>query len=58
MEDPRVQPGAEPELVNPALDWLSEMAAENFRETFRGSPVKRTKLAGLRRNAVVAMGNQ
>jgi epoxyqueuosine reductase len=33
------------------------MTAENFRDTFRGSPVTRTKLSGLRRNAVVAMGN-
>jgi len=44
-------------LVNPALDWLAEMPAEEFREKFRGSPVRRTKHAGLRRNAVIAMGN-
>ncbi len=44
-------------LVNPALDWLAEMQAEEFREVFRGSPVRRAKLSGLRRNAVVAMGN-
>jgi epoxyqueuosine reductase len=48
---------AREELVNPALDWLAEMSAEEFRETFRGSPVRRAKRAGLRRNAVVAMGN-
>jgi epoxyqueuosine reductase len=46
-----------PELVNPALDWLAEISAEEFRSTFRGSPVRRAKLAGLRRNAVIAMGN-
>jgi epoxyqueuosine reductase len=46
-----------PELVNPALDWLAEMSAEEFREVFRGSPVRRTKRSGLRRNAVIAMGN-
>ncbi len=46
-----------PGLVNPALDWLAEMEAEEFRETFRGSPVKRTKISGLRRNATIAMGN-
>jgi len=45
------------ELVNPALDWLAEMSAEEFRETFRGSPVRRAKRSGLRRNAVIAMGN-
>jgi len=45
------------ELVNPALDWLAEMSAEEFRDTFRGSPVRRAKRAGLRRNAAIAMGN-
>jgi len=49
------QPRAE--LVNPALDWLAEMSAEEFRGTFRQSPVKRAKRAGIRRNAVIAMGN-
>ena len=44
-------------LVNPALDWLAEMQQPEFSTTFRGSPIKRTKLSGLRRNAVVAMGN-
>jgi epoxyqueuosine reductase len=44
-------------LVNPALDWLAEMQQEEFRVVFRGSPVRRAKLSGLRRNAVIAMGN-
>jgi len=44
-------------LVNPALDWLAEMQPKEFREVFRGSPVRRAKLSGLRRNAVIAMGN-
>jgi epoxyqueuosine reductase len=44
-------------LVNPALDWLAEMRAEEFREVFRGSPIRRAKLSGLRRNAAIAMGN-
>ena len=44
-------------LVNPALDWLAEMQPEEFRVVFRGSPVRRAKLSGLRRNAVIAMGN-
>jgi epoxyqueuosine reductase len=52
---PEFQPRAE--LVNPALDWLATVTEENFRETFRGSPVKRTKRQGLRRNAVLAMAN-
>jgi epoxyqueuosine reductase len=45
------------DLVNPALDWLAEISVEEFRRTFRGSPVRRAKHAGLRRNAVIAMGN-
>jgi epoxyqueuosine reductase len=48
---------AREELVNPALEWLAEMSAEEFKRTFRGSAVRRAKLAGLRRNAVIAMGN-
>jgi epoxyqueuosine reductase len=44
-------------LVNPALDWLAGVSAEEFRETFRGSPIRRAKRSGLRRNAVIAMGN-
>ena len=46
-----------PGLVNPALAWLAEMSAEEFRETFRRSPIRRTKRTGLRRNAAIAMGN-
>jgi epoxyqueuosine reductase len=44
-------------LVNPALQWLAEITDEEFREKFRGSPIRRTKRSGLRRNAVIAMGN-
>lgn len=44
-------------LVNPALEWLANMTLDEFRSIFRGSPVRRAKLSGLRRNAVVAMGN-
>ncbi len=44
-------------LVNPSLEWLADMSAEEFRRTFRASPVRRAKRSGLRRNAVVAMGN-
>ena len=46
-----------PGLVNPALAWLAEMSVEEFREVFRGSPIRRTKRSGLRRNAAIAMGN-
>ncbi|MGI9104443.1 MAG: tRNA epoxyqueuosine(34) reductase QueG [Terriglobales bacterium] len=46
-----------PGLVNPALEWLAGMDEEQFRRTFRGSPIKRAKYNGLRRNVAVAMGN-
>ena len=45
------------ELVNPALEWLAEMSAEEFREAFGRSPLRRAKYSGLRRNAAIAMGN-
>lgn len=44
-------------LVNPALDWLAQITEEEFRQKFRGSPIRRAKRAGIRRNAVIAMGN-
>jgi epoxyqueuosine reductase len=44
-------------LVHPALQWLAEISVEDFEKKFRGSPIRRTKRAGLRRNAVIAMGN-
>jgi epoxyqueuosine reductase len=44
-------------FVNPALTWLAEISEEEFREVFRGSPVKRAKRNGLRRNALIAIGN-
>jgi epoxyqueuosine reductase len=44
-------------LVNPALEWLAEMTVGQFQETFRGSAIRRAKRSGLRRNAVIAMGN-
>ncbi|HZR56215.1 MAG TPA: tRNA epoxyqueuosine(34) reductase QueG [Terriglobales bacterium] len=44
-------------LVNPALEYLAQMSEEEFREKFRGSAIRRTKYNGLRRNAIIAMGN-
>jgi epoxyqueuosine reductase len=52
---PEFQPQAE--LVNPVLEWLAQISPAEFSEKFRGSPLKRTKRNGIRRNAVVAMGN-
>jgi epoxyqueuosine reductase len=44
-------------MVNPELVELATVSEGDFRERFRKSPVKRTKRSGLRRNAVVAIGN-
>src|SRR5271166_1448415 len=48
---------ARAELVNPDLEWLARMTVDEFREVFRGSPVKRARFNGLRRNVAIAMGN-
>lgn len=52
---PEFQP--RPGLFNPALEWLAEMSAEEFGTTFRGSPIRRAKQSGVRRNVAIAMGN-
>jgi epoxyqueuosine reductase len=52
---PEFQP--RPGLVNPALAWLAEMSTQEFQKVFRGSPIRRAKRSGVRRNAVIAMGN-
>jgi epoxyqueuosine reductase len=44
-------------LYHPELRPLAQMDVETYRRVFRGSPVKRAKYAGLRRNVAVAMGN-
>jgi len=48
---------ARPGLVNPELDWLARLRLDEFREVFRGTPVRRAKYAGLLRNLAIAMGN-
>ena len=53
--DDQMQPRSE--LINPALEWLAELDEAGFAQYFFGSPVKRTKLGGLRRNLAIAMGN-
>lgn len=45
------------ELVNPALAWLAAMDEEEFGRRYNGSPVRRAKFSGLRRNIAIAMGN-
>lgn len=44
-------------LFHPDLKWLAEMDVETYQKTFRGSPLKRAKFVGLKRNASIAMGN-
>ncbi|MGI8770811.1 MAG: tRNA epoxyqueuosine(34) reductase QueG [Acidobacteriaceae bacterium] len=46
-----------PQLINPSLEWLAMLDAAAFNRLFRGSPIKRAKHAGLRRNVAIAMGN-
>ena len=36
---------------------ILQMSETDFRETFRGSPMKRAKMRGLKRNAAVVLGN-
>ena len=44
-------------LFRPRLETLLSLSEEEFRDLFRGSPVKRTKWRGLVRNACIAAGN-
>ena len=45
----------EPDLID--LAAVLEMHEEDFQSRFHNSPIKRAKLAGLQRNACVALGN-
>jgi epoxyqueuosine reductase len=49
---PRHDAGLRPELIP-----LLNISEPEFQRRFRGSPVKRTKRRGLRRNVAVALGN-
>ncbi len=50
-------PPQDESLYRPGLEWLLGLSEADFRELFRGSPVKRTKWRGLIRNACIALGN-
>jgi epoxyqueuosine reductase len=52
---PEFQP--QEELFHPDLHWLAQLDEDAYRRVFRGSPVKRTKYSGLKRNVAIAMGN-
>ena len=47
-----------PERRELDLAGLLRLGREEYVERFRGSPMKRAKLGGLKRNAAVAMGNR
>jgi epoxyqueuosine reductase len=55
VSDPELS--AREPLINPALDWLAAMDAGEFGKWFFGSPVKRARFDGFRRNLAIAMGN-
>jgi len=55
IADPELAP--RPELVNPALEWLAAMDEAEFEGEFNGSPARRARFQGLRRNVAIAMGN-
>lgn len=48
---------AQADVFHPELKILAQMDEAGFRQVFRGSPIKRAKYAGLRRNVAIAMGN-
>jgi epoxyqueuosine reductase len=44
-------------LFLPSLEWLAAMTEDEYKATFRDSPIKRAKWRGLVRNACIALGN-
>jgi epoxyqueuosine reductase len=52
---PEFQP--RPKLFYPDLKWLADLDVEGYRTALRGSPLKRAKFTGLKRNVAIAMGN-
>jgi epoxyqueuosine reductase len=52
---PEFQP--QEQLYHPDLRWLAQLDEEAYRRVFRGSPMKRAKYTGLKRNVAIAMGN-
>jgi epoxyqueuosine reductase len=50
--------GGDESLFFPELLRIARLSPEEFREVFRGSAIKRTKWAGIIRNACIALGNE
>jgi epoxyqueuosine reductase len=57
VDSPGSEQTQEQSLYLPALEWLAGMSEKEFRQFFKGSPIKRTKWRGLVRNACIALGN-
>ena len=55
MPDPELR--TRPELVNPSLSELAALDRHEWEAMFFGSPVKRTRWEGFRRNLAIAIGN-
>jgi epoxyqueuosine reductase len=57
MPTSTASPDEEESLFLPRLEWLAALDEVQFRDVFRGSPIRRTKWRGLLRNACIALGN-
>ena len=51
------EPAFAPRQFAPPLETLGALTEEEFRQIFRGSPIRRSRYAGFLRNVAVAMGN-
>jgi len=51
------EPRFEPDHFAPPLEELANLTEEEFRQTFRSSPIQRAKYTGFLRNVAIAMGN-
>ena len=45
------------QLVCPEFTWLCSLTPQDFSRIFKHNPIKRTKLQGVLRNTVIAIGN-
>jgi epoxyqueuosine reductase len=52
------EPAFAPRLFAPPLERLAAISEAEFREMFRGSPIKRARYAGFMRNVAAAMANR
>ncbi|HTW67769.1 MAG TPA: tRNA epoxyqueuosine(34) reductase QueG [Bryobacteraceae bacterium] len=52
-----LEPAFEPRHFAPPLEELARLTEDEFRSTFRSSPIQRAKYAGFLRNVAIAMGN-